>query len=49
MIVAFQPAGAMEGFFGELAKVKGPPLRKELHELFRSHGMEVTGPPLVVE
>jgi mannose-6-phosphate isomerase-like protein (cupin superfamily) len=49
LIVAFQPAGVMEAFFGELAKVKGPPSREELHELFRSHGMEVTGPPLVVE
>ncbi len=49
LIVAFQPAGEMEAFFGELAKVKGPPSREELHTLFRSHGMEVTGPPLAVE
>ncbi len=49
LIVAFQPAGEMEAFFGELTKVKGRPPREELHGLFRSHGMEVTGPPLAVE
>ena len=48
LIVAFQPAGEMEAFFSELAKVKGRPPREELHGLFRSHGMEVTGPPLAV-
>lgn len=49
LIVAFQPAGEMEAFFGELAKVKGAPPREVLLKLFRSHGMEITGPPLVVE
>lgn len=49
LIITFQPAGEMEAFFGELAKVKGPPPREELLGLFRSHGMEVTGPPLAVE
>lgn len=49
MIVAFQPAGEMEAFFGELAKVEGISPREELQRLFSSHGMEVTGPPLTVE
>lgn len=49
LLIAFQPAGEMEAFFGELAKVEGTPPREQLHELFRSHGMEVTGPPLSVE
>jgi mannose-6-phosphate isomerase-like protein (cupin superfamily) len=49
LIVTFQPAGEMEAFFGELAKVKGPPQPEQLHKLFSSHGMEVTGLPLKVE
>jgi mannose-6-phosphate isomerase-like protein (cupin superfamily) len=49
LIVAFQPAGEMEAFFGALSQAKGTPSREELHSLFRSHGMEVTGPPLPVE
>ncbi len=49
LIVTFQPAGEMEAFFGELAKVEGAPQPEELRKLFHSHGMEVTGPPLAVE
>ena len=48
-LIVFQPAGKMEAFFGELAKVEGIPQRKELQRLFNSHGMEITGPPLPVE
>lgn len=48
-IVTFQPAGEMEAFFGAMSRVKGAPSREELHGLFRSHGMELTGPPLPVE
>ncbi|MCA3747822.1 MAG: cupin domain-containing protein [Rubrobacter sp.] len=49
LLIAFRPAGAMERFFDELAKVGESPDLKELKELFGSHGMEVTGPPLAVE
>lgn len=49
LLIVFQPAGKMEAFFGELAKVEGMPQREELQRLFGSHGMEVTGPPLPVE
>jgi len=48
-LIVFQPAGKMEAFFGELAKVEGIPQREELQILFNSHGMEITGPPLPVE
>lgn len=49
LIVAFRPAGDVESFFAAMSQVKGTPSREELHGLFRSHGMEVTGPPLEVE
>ena len=49
MLVAFRPAGEMEAFFDAMSQVKGPPSREELQGLFRSHGMEVAGPPLEVE
>jgi mannose-6-phosphate isomerase-like protein (cupin superfamily) len=48
-LIVFQPAGEMEAFFGELAKVEGAPQPEKLRALFLSHGMEVTGPPLAVE
>jgi len=48
MIIAFQPAGEMEAFFRQLAQASNSS-REELHGLFSSHGMEVTGPPLPVE
>ncbi len=49
MLVAFRPAGEMEAFFDAMSQVKEGPSREELHGLFRSHGMEVAGPPLEVE
>ncbi len=48
LIIAFQPAGAMEAFFNEMAQANTPS-REELRVLFSSHGMEVTGPPLPIE
>lgn len=48
LVIVFQPAGRMEAFFGELAKVEGAPQPEKLRKLFHSHGMEVTGPPLAV-
>ena len=48
-LLVFRPAGKMEAFFGELAKVEGIPQREELQILFNSHGMDITGPPLSVE
>jgi hypothetical protein len=49
MLVAFRPAREMESFFEAMSRVDGAPSREELHGLFRSHGMEVAGPPLEVE
>ena len=49
LILAFRPAGQMEAFFEAMSEVDGVPSGEELRGLFRSHGMEVTGPPLGVE
>ena len=46
LLIAFQPAGLMESFFKELAKIKGVPEKAVLKQLFHVHGMEITGPPL---
>ncbi|HVM88548.1 MAG TPA: cupin domain-containing protein [Puia sp.] len=49
MLVLFQPAGTMEDFFKEMAKLgKNIPKEQEklLKELWRTHGMEIVGPPL---
>ena len=46
MLVAFQPAGKMEGFFREFTKFPSLPPTNELRELFHLHGMEIVGPPL---
>jgi quercetin dioxygenase-like cupin family protein len=49
LIVAFRPAGEMEDFFDAMSQLEGAASGEELQQLFRSHGMEVTGPPLEVE
>ena len=49
MLVLFQPAGSMEDFFHEMSKLgKDVPKdqEKKLKELWRTHGMEIVGPPL---
>lgn len=49
MLVLFQPAGSMEGFFREMSRY-GPSIpenpEEKMRELWRKHGMEITGPPL---
>jgi mannose-6-phosphate isomerase-like protein (cupin superfamily) len=49
MLVLFQPAGTMEDFFKQMSKL-GPNIpknqEKDLKELWRTHGMEIVGPPL---
>jgi mannose-6-phosphate isomerase-like protein (cupin superfamily) len=51
MLVLFQPAGSMEAFFGEMAKL-GREIPKEMESrlkgLFDAHGMKVVGPPLKI-
>lgn len=49
MLVLFQPAGSMEDFFLQMAKIsKDIPQNQEvaLKDLWASHGMKIVGPPL---
>jgi len=47
MLVAFAPPGAMEAFFREVTKANAMPPQDPV--LWRSHGMELLGPPLALE
>jgi hypothetical protein len=49
LIIAFQPAGKMEAFFGELAQLGSSPQRDDLQRVFSMQEMELTGPPLMIE
>jgi mannose-6-phosphate isomerase-like protein (cupin superfamily) len=49
MIAALQPAGEIEEFFEDLAKLSSSPEREELRRVFSSHGMELAGAPLSIE
>jgi quercetin 2,3-dioxygenase len=45
LLVGFTPAGQMEAFFREVTKTNAMPV--EDPALWRAHGMEVVGPPLI--
>lgn len=45
LLVGFTPAGQMEAFFREVTKTNAMPVQDP--ELWRAHGMEVVGPPLL--
>ena len=47
ILVAFFPAGKMEAFFREVTRVNAMPPQEP--EVWRTHGMELLGPPLPVE
>jgi mannose-6-phosphate isomerase-like protein (cupin superfamily) len=49
MMIVFQPAGDMEAFFREFARLPGTPSPQEAQALFRAHGMEIAGPRLPVD
>jgi mannose-6-phosphate isomerase-like protein (cupin superfamily) len=49
LIAAWQPAGEIEAFFDDLAKLGSSARREELRRAFSSHGLELTGPPLSIE
>ena len=49
LIAALQPAGEIEAFFDDLAKLSSAPEREELQRAFSSHAMELAGPPLSIE
>ena len=46
ILIAFMPAGKMESFFRHVTKANAMPPQDP--ELWRSHGMELLGPPLKV-
>jgi mannose-6-phosphate isomerase-like protein (cupin superfamily) len=49
MLIMFQPAGSMEDYFKQVAEIgKEIPKNQQqlLKELFKTHGMELVGPPL---
>jgi mannose-6-phosphate isomerase-like protein (cupin superfamily) len=46
ILIAFLPAGKMEAFFREVTKSNAMPPQDP--ELWRTHGMELVGPPLKV-
>ena len=49
MLLVFDPAGDMEGFFAEyapLVSVEGEPNPKKIAEVYAKHGVKVVGPPL---
>ena len=48
LIAALQPAGEIEAFFEDLAKLGTGPEREELRRAFSRHGMELAGPPLSI-
>lgn len=47
ILITFMPAGKMEAFFREVTKTNAMPPQNP--ELWRTHGMELVGPPLTVE
>jgi quercetin dioxygenase-like cupin family protein len=47
LVVAFTPAGKMEGFFRETTKTNAMPTQDPA--LWLAHGMQVVGPPLQVK
>jgi mannose-6-phosphate isomerase-like protein (cupin superfamily) len=49
LIAALQPAGEIEAFFEDVAKLGTSPEREELQRAFSSHSMELAGPPLSIE
>ena len=49
LIAALQPAGEIEEFFEDLAKLGSSPEREELSRVFSSHRLELVGAPLSIE
>ena len=47
MLIVFMPAGKMEAFFREVTKANAMPPQDPA--LWRAHGMELLGPPLLIE
>ena len=45
MLIMYQPAGTMEDFYVQVSRLKNGIMR-DFENLYRSHGMEIVGPPL---
>ncbi len=45
IVITFSPAGKMEAFFREVTRANAMPAQDP--ELWRAHGMQVSGPPLL--
>ncbi len=48
LIAALQPAGEIEAFFEDLAKLSRTAEREELQGVFTSHGMKLAGAPISI-
>lgn len=48
LLLAVQPAGSLEAFFLQSARMTRPPTPQEAEQQFAAHGMKVVGPPLDV-
>jgi mannose-6-phosphate isomerase-like protein (cupin superfamily) len=46
LLIAFQPAGAMEAFFDAACELPDMPSPADAAPLFEAHGMSIVGPPL---
>jgi len=49
MTVVLQPAGKLENFFVTMAALDHEPSPKEIQKIFADNGMQVLGPPLVLD
>ena len=49
LLLAVQPAGALEAFFRQGSEMTRPPTPEEADRIFAAHGMKVVGPPLQVD
>jgi len=48
LLIALQPAGAIERFFKTVGALRSRPTPEKLAEIFAAHGMQTLGPPLDV-
>lgn len=49
LLVAVSPAGTLETFLRDLAKLTKPPTEEEAEKAFAAHGMKIVGPPLKID
>jgi len=49
ILIALQPAGAIEDFFKVIGALPARPAADKLAEIFAAHGMKMLGPPMEIE